>query len=54
MAPRKKTTKTGLVFWRPSCTIVINGKTYEHGDSVDDWPAEALERHADKLRKALK
>lgn len=39
-----------LVYYRPSSTIVVNGKTYKHGDEVADWPTAALERHAAKLR----
>ena len=49
----KRKTKA-QVFHRPSCTLTINGKQYKHGDPVDDWPAEMLEKYADYLRPAPK
>ena len=45
MSTKKTTTKTTkYVFAQPGCTFTLGGKTYVHGDAVDDWTDEQREQ----------
>lgn len=38
----KAKTKTKLVLHRPGCTLVVEGKTYRHGDDCGTMPEKVL------------
>ena len=52
MSKAKTKKATGFVYALPNSVMVINGKEYRIGDSVDDWTPEQLEKHKHKVKPA--